>query len=408
MAERSVTIEGETHPLPILLRRRDAEPRRVRGHLPAPRVAARPLHDGLARDTRSGTRAPGPPRGGRRPLDQLEPVMSQDLKRDGGGRRARRTPSRAISWTSWPRAIPSSSSSVRAPARRSTSTPRRGTLTSTAVRPSFQATSATSRPPCSASRPSGHGRAVPPAALLEALLDTVPAPRLEDDGSLRVRRRADRPAPPTARRGRSEPAPRRDAGIILAVFLGALPAALVGLEIAWLIVVAGRRPWPCPFARRQAASVEVAGTPRYCDSTSEGRRRSVSNSRHVERAVLLDVRVDGSAHSGGSPRLAVPRLRAASATRGDPRRARGARTSRRRPCASPRSVLAGAHRAPPRSASHGAAAPARPGRRARRALRTDDPRASRPNAPPGCVRPTARRATARAPRATAPATSTPC
>ena len=43
MEERQVTIDGAREPLPAVLRRRDAEPRGVRGHLPAPRGAARPL-----------------------------------------------------------------------------------------------------------------------------------------------------------------------------------------------------------------------------------------------------------------------------------------------------------------------------------------------------------------------------
>ncbi len=44
MQERQVTIEGVTHPLePAVPRARDAEPDRVRGHLPAARGAARPL-----------------------------------------------------------------------------------------------------------------------------------------------------------------------------------------------------------------------------------------------------------------------------------------------------------------------------------------------------------------------------
>ena len=44
MQERRVTVLGETHPLPdAVLRARDAEPDRARGHLPAARGAARPL-----------------------------------------------------------------------------------------------------------------------------------------------------------------------------------------------------------------------------------------------------------------------------------------------------------------------------------------------------------------------------
>ena len=43
MQERQVTIDGETHLLAPLPRPRDPEPDRVRGYLPAPRGAARPL-----------------------------------------------------------------------------------------------------------------------------------------------------------------------------------------------------------------------------------------------------------------------------------------------------------------------------------------------------------------------------
>ena len=46
MQENQVTIDGVTYPLerPFMVHR-DAEPDRVRGHLPAARGAARPLHD---------------------------------------------------------------------------------------------------------------------------------------------------------------------------------------------------------------------------------------------------------------------------------------------------------------------------------------------------------------------------
>ena len=45
MEERQVTIDGVTYPMPAAVpRHRHAEPDRVRGHLPAARGAARPLH----------------------------------------------------------------------------------------------------------------------------------------------------------------------------------------------------------------------------------------------------------------------------------------------------------------------------------------------------------------------------
>ncbi len=72
MQERQVTIEGDDEPArPALLRHRDAEPDRVRGHLSAARGAARPLPAAhrrrlpLARARVGGARAPDRARGRR-------------------------------------------------------------------------------------------------------------------------------------------------------------------------------------------------------------------------------------------------------------------------------------------------------------------------------------------------------
>ena len=59
MEEGQVSVDGVTHPLPEAVpRRRDPEPGRVRGHVPAARGAARPLPaQGRAADPRPGQRA---------------------------------------------------------------------------------------------------------------------------------------------------------------------------------------------------------------------------------------------------------------------------------------------------------------------------------------------------------------
>ncbi len=46
MEERQATIDNTTHPIaPAVHGHRHPEPHRIRGHLPAARSAARPLHD---------------------------------------------------------------------------------------------------------------------------------------------------------------------------------------------------------------------------------------------------------------------------------------------------------------------------------------------------------------------------
>ena len=129
------------------------------------------------------------------------------------------------------------------------------------------------------------------------------------------------PVPPTRRRGNGASLrPATGAGVVLAVLMGALPAALVGLESAWLIVVAGLASLAMApiLARRQAVFVEVASAPRSLRlhagrTTPLGLELVASGDA---RGLLLDVGVDGSARSRErAPRLAIPRLRTGTATR---------------------------------------------------------------------------------------------
>ena len=124
-----------------------------------------------------------------------------------------------------------------------------------------------------------------------------------------------------AQRGtRASLRPATGAGVVLAVLLGALPAALVGLESAWLIVVAGLASLAMAplLARSQALSLEVVDAPRSL-RLHAGRTTPLSlelAARGDARGLLLDVGVDGSTRPReGAPRLAVPRLRAGAATR---------------------------------------------------------------------------------------------
>ena len=190
------------------------------------------------------------------------------------------------------------------------------------------------------------------------------------------------PVPPSERRGNGASLrPATGAGVVLVVLLGALPAALVGLEPAWLIVVAGLASLAMAplLARRQAVSVDVAeraentATPRRADHAVRSRTRGPWR-RARPPARRRRGRLGSVQRAGPSPRgsPAADRNRHA---RDDPRQARGARTPRRRDPARHLlvPVLAGARRArgPRSTASHGAAAPARPGgARARRALRS--------------------------------------
>ena len=129
------------------------------------------------------------------------------------------------------------------------------------------------------------------------------------------------PVPPTERRGNGASLrPATGAGVVLAVLMGALPAALVGLESAWLIVFAGLASLAMAplLARRQAVSVEVGSAPRTL-RLHAGRTTPFGlelAARGDARGLLLDVGVDGSARSSErAPRLAVPRLRTGIATR---------------------------------------------------------------------------------------------
>lgn len=114
--------------------------------------------------------------------------------------------------------------------------------------------------------------------------------------------------------------PATGAGVVLAVLLGALPAAVVGLESAWLIVVAGLACLSMAplLARRQALSVEVSHAPRSL-RLHAGRTTPLTLELAAHggaRGLLVDVGVDRSSRSReGAPRLAVPLLRAGPASR---------------------------------------------------------------------------------------------
>ncbi|MEC8495801.1 MAG: hypothetical protein VXZ39_12800 [Planctomycetota bacterium] len=128
-------------------------------------------------------------------------------------------------------------------------------------------------------------------------------------------------APLTEPRGaRVSLRPATGAGVVLAVLLGALPAAVVGLESAWLIVVTALACLAMAplLARSQALSVEVANTPRSL-RLHAGRTTPLSlelTAHGDARGLLLDVGVGGPSRAReGAPRLAVPRLHAGAGTR---------------------------------------------------------------------------------------------
>lgn len=129
------------------------------------------------------------------------------------------------------------------------------------------------------------------------------------------------PPPPAMRpAAASRLRPATGAGVVLAVLLGALPAAVVGLESAWLVVIAGLA---CLFmapalARRQVHALEVVDAPPSL-RVHAGRTTPITLEFHTAqeaRGLLLDVNVEGSRRSReGSPRLAVPRLAQDASTR---------------------------------------------------------------------------------------------
>ena len=297
-------------------------------------------------------------------------------------------PSRAISWTSWPRrATPSSSNSVRAP--RDARPRRRGAGHAhldgrSAVIPSDVRTS---RPPCSAIASSpGHGRAGQLPRGCAPRRAARHRPRAPARGRrLPARVTADAltaPVPPPRGAGTERACAPTGAGVVLAVLLGALPAALVGLE---RVADRGRGPGvpghgpPSPGDRPSPSRSERAentATPRRADhavrSRTHGTWRRARPPARRRRGRL------GSSRER-APRLAVPRLRTGIATRVTIPVRLGARghhdaVTLRVTSSFPFSLVHAA-RAPRSTASHGAAAPARPGgARARRALRADDPR----------------------------------
>ena len=93
MQEHQVTIGHDTHPVPAAVpRARDAEPDRVRGHLPAARGAGRPLH------VQARRRLPAPARRGRggralarRRRPRARGARARDARRPPAGGRRRCT-----------------------------------------------------------------------------------------------------------------------------------------------------------------------------------------------------------------------------------------------------------------------------------------------------------------------------
>lgn len=115
--------------------------------------------------------------------------------------------------------------------------------------------------------------------------------------------------------GRATVRPATGAGVVTAVLLGALPAAFVGLESAWLVVVAGLS---CLLlaplvARRQVSAPGLVQCPARL-RVHAGRTTPVSvtlGCRGESRGLLLDLGVVGAPRTGdGAPRLAVPLLSA--------------------------------------------------------------------------------------------------
>ena len=198
MQERTVTVEGKTHQLPgPVPRHRDPEPVRARGHLPAARVAARPLpvqdHPRLRGRGERDRHAPAPAHrrhAGHARRDPLSarrrrprPGAARPRRNRGAGARSHSTSSRSCATRDRTRA----SSSARAPARRSTcSAPRRRRRASTAATPSRSRTCARSRRTSSATASSAAGarrRKTPsgprstPETLGTGALATPPRPR---------------------------------------------------------------------------------------------------------------------------------------------------------------------------------------------------------------------------------------
>lgn len=110
---------------------------------------------------------------------------------------------------------------------------------------------------------------------------------------------------------RDRVAPTTGAGVVLAIALGALPAALVGLEFAWLVVIASLTvlavaPW---LAWREVRAVSAVAPPASL-RVHAGRATPVTFEFSVQRAcrdLLADVSVEGAGdrERDGAPKVAI-------------------------------------------------------------------------------------------------------
>lgn len=106
-------------------------------------------------------------------------------------------------------------------------------------------------------------------------------------------------------------APTTGAGVVLAIALGALPAALVGLEFAWLVVIAALTilavaPW---LAWREVRAVSAVAPPPSL-RVHAGRATPVTFDFRVRRScrdLLADVSVEGAGdrERDGAPKVAI-------------------------------------------------------------------------------------------------------
>ncbi|MEM9382377.1 MAG: DUF58 domain-containing protein [Planctomycetota bacterium] len=117
---------------------------------------------------------------------------------------------------------------------------------------------------------------------------------------------------------RSRTRPTAHAGVVLAVVVGALPAATVGLDVAWVVVASGLSALAlAPFAaRRQVRAVQRFDAPKRVVA-HVGRTTPIQveiGVRRTARHLLLDVTRDDAppAERERAPRLAITAIRGAN------------------------------------------------------------------------------------------------
>ena len=120
---------------------------------------------------------------------------------------------------------------------------------------------------------------------------------------------------------RTRIAPTTGAGVVLAVALGALPAALVGLELAWLVVIAAFTTLiVAPVLAWREASAVTDVTPPASLRVHAGRATPVTFELSVQRPcrdLLADVSLTGTVgrEREGAPKVAIDNLRPGPPTR---------------------------------------------------------------------------------------------